>query len=110
LAQSANVSGDTETTQEAMTAIGALEISIDQLEFQRFGAGGGIVGGLIVNKTLDPGTSVTLRFTFYGTNDDEIGSDSVAISVGEVDTPQLFEHQFDSTETVGGYSYELTIG
>ena len=110
LAQAANLSGDTETTQEAMTAIQELEVSVDQLECQRFAGGGGMVGGVLVNKTLDAGTSVTLRFTFYGTDGDSVGSISETISVAEAGTPQLFDAQFDSTESVGGYSYELTIG
>jgi tetratricopeptide (TPR) repeat protein len=110
LAQTANASGDTETTQTAMTAIQGLEVSVDQLEMQRFGGGGGIVGGMFVNKTLDAGASVTLEFTFYGTGGDAVGSASTTIGAGEPDTPQLFELQFDSTERVGGYSYELNIG
>jgi len=110
LAQAANANGDAETTQEAMTAIQGLEVIVDQLELQRFGTGGGIVGGTLVNKTLEAGTSVTLDFTFYGTSGDAIGSLSETLSAGEADVAQFFELQFDSTEAVGGYSYELTTG
>jgi tetratricopeptide (TPR) repeat protein len=110
LAQASNTNGDTGTTQEAMAALQGLEVAIDQLELQRFGGGGGIVGGLLVNKTLAPGASVTLEVTFYGSGGRAIGTATERISVGEVDTPQLFELQFDSAETVGGYSYELTVG
>jgi hypothetical protein len=53
---------------------------------------------------------VTLEVTFYGSGGRAIGTATERISVGEVDTPQLFELQFDSAETVGGYSYELTVG
>lgn len=110
LAQSANVNGDTEATQVAMTAIQGLEVSVDQLELQRFGAGGGIVRGIVANKTLAAGTSVTLVFTFYGTDGDPIGTMSQAVTLGEVDTVQDLELELDSAETVGGYSYELRVG
>lgn len=110
MAQAANVTGDSETTQQAMTAIQALEVSVDQLALQRLGSGGGIVAGLIINKTLDVGTSVTMQFTFYGTAGNEIGSLSETISAGAVDEALSFEVQFDSPEAVGGYSYELSVG
>lgn len=110
LAQASNLNGDTETTQEAMTAIQALEVAVDQLELQRFGGGGGVVGGVLVNKTLAPGASVTLDFTFYGADGSEMGSATQTLSAGQVDVPQQFEVQFDSSEAVGGYSYELTLG
>jgi tetratricopeptide (TPR) repeat protein len=110
LAQAANANGDAETTQQAMNAIQGLEVSVDQLELQRFGDGGGVVGGSLVNKTLEAGASVTLVFTFYGTAGDSLGTASATVSLGEPDTAQFFEVEFDSTETVGGYSYELTVG
>jgi len=110
LAQAANFGDDTETTQEAMTAIQELECTVEQLGLQRLGEGGGIVRGTVVNKTLEVGTSVTLRLTFYGTDGDSVGSSSETISVAEAGTPQPLEAQVDATETVGGYSYELTIG
>jgi len=109
LAQAANVNGDTETTQAAMTAIQGLEVSVDQLELQRFGAGGGIVRGMVVNKTLAAGASVTLRFTFYGMGGAPIGTMSPAITLGDADSVQDLELELDSAETVGGYSYELTV-
>ena len=74
MAQAANLTGDTETTQEAMSAIQGLEVSVDQLGLQRSGSGGGIVSGLVINKTLEEGATVTLEFTFYGTADNELGS------------------------------------
>ena len=48
LAQAANLNGDTETAQGAMTAIQSLEVVVDQLELQRFGGGGGIVSAGVV--------------------------------------------------------------
>jgi len=107
LAQSANINGDTETTQEAMTAIQSLQVAVDQLELQRFGSGGGIVSGTLVNKTLDPSGSVTLVFTFYGTDGSALGSANQTFNAGAVDAMQPFQVQFDSSERVGGYSYEV---
>jgi tetratricopeptide (TPR) repeat protein len=109
LAQAANINGDAETTQEAMTAIQGLEIAVDQLELQRFGNGGGIVNGTFVNKTLDPGATVTLVFTFYGVDGSRLGSTNHTLNAGAVDQVQSFQVQFDSSDRVGGYSYEANM-
>ena len=109
-AQAANQTEDTEATQQAMGAAQGLEVAVDQLQLQRFGSGGGLVSGQVVNKTLEAGATVTLRFTFYGTSASPIGTVTTTVNVGDADMAELFEVQFDSGETVGGYGYELTIG
>ncbi len=110
LAQAANQNGDTERTQEAMATAQALEVNVDQLQLQKFNEGGGVVSGSVINKTLEAGASVTLRFTFYGTSDNPIGSVTAAVTVGAANMAEIFRAQFDSGEIIGGYSYELTVG
>ena len=63
-----------------------------------------------MNKTLDAGATVTLRFTFYGESGDPIGTVSETVSVAGADLAQVFTVQFDSAQTIAGYGYELTVG
>lgn len=109
-AQAANRTEDTAGTQEAMNAAQGLEVSVDQLQLQRFGGGGGSVSGSVINKTLTAGATVTLRFTFYGDSGSPIGTVTETVTVGETDMAEIFQVEFDSGEIVGGYSYELTVG
>lgn len=110
LAQAANIEGDTETTQVAIRRIEELEVTIDQIQIQRFGAGGGVVSGSLMNKKLDQGASVTLRFTFYNPAGDAIGSVTESVTLGAQEMAEVFTVQWDSGEQIGGYGYELTIG
>lgn len=110
LAQSANQIGDQSATTEAVQAVEALEVSVQDLQMTRFGNGGASVSGSLVNKTLDPGSSVTMRFTFYDNSGAPIGTVTETVSVGEADMAQVFQIQFDSAEQVGGYGYALTTG
>lgn len=107
LAQSANQNGDAETTQEAIQAVEALEFIVNDLQLMRFGNGGAEVNGSVVNKTLDPGERVTLRFTFYANDGTPIGSVTETLTLGGADMAQVFSIQFDSAEQVGGYGYRV---
>lgn len=109
-AQAANQNGDSEATQSAMGTAQDLEVSLDQLQMQRFGNGGARVSGSVINKTLEEGSTVSIVFTFYGAGDAPLGTVSADISVGAADMAELVDVQFDSAEMVWGYSYELTIG
>jgi tetratricopeptide (TPR) repeat protein len=110
LAQAANQLGDQETTREAVQAVEALEVALDQLQLQRYAAGGAAVSGSVMNKTLDAGQSVTLTFTFYGTGGSPIGTVTETVTVAAPDMAQIINVEFDSTELVSGYGYELTVG
>ncbi|NNF12805.1 MAG: tetratricopeptide repeat protein [Gemmatimonadetes bacterium] len=109
LAQSANQSGDQETTQEAVQAVEALEVSVQDLQMTRIANGGASITGSLINKTLDSGASVTMRFTFYDNSGSPIGTVTESITVGEVDMAEVFQLQFDSAEQVGGYGYQMTV-
>lgn len=108
LAQSANQNGDQETTREAVQAVEDLDFAVDQLQLQRYGSGGGVVNGVVINKQLDAGASVTLTFTFYGPNGSPIGTVTETVQVGEADMSELFSVEFDSAQEISGYGY--TIG
>lgn len=107
LAQSANQNGDAETTQEAIQAVEALEFIVNDLQLMRFGNGGAEVNGSVVNKTMDQGERVTLRFTFYASDGTPIGSVTETVTMGGADMAQVFSIQFDSAEQVGGYGYRV---
>ena len=109
LAQASNLGGDLETTQQAIRQVEALEVSIEQLQIRR-SDGGGVVSGSLTNKTLTQGASVTLRFTFYSEAGDPIGTVTESVTVAAEGMAEIFQIQFDSTEYVGGYGYEVTIG
>ncbi|MGB1657654.1 MAG: tetratricopeptide repeat protein [Longimicrobiales bacterium] len=105
LAQAANQIGDSETTQEAIQSVDALDFIVNDLQLRRFGNGGAEVNGSVINKQLSQGDTVTLRFTFYADDGTPIGSVTETVTVGGVDMAQVFNIQFDSAERVGGYGY-----
>lgn len=110
LAQATNQLGDQEATQEAIRMVESLEVSVRDLQMARYGNGGASVTGSLVNHSLDPGTSVTLRFTFYDDQGAPLGTVTETLSAGQVDMAEVVQVEFESTEQVGGYGYELTVG
>lgn len=110
LAQAANQTGDQETTQEAIRTVEALEVSVRDLQMSRYGNGGASVTGSLVNQTLDPGSSVTMRFTFYDEGGAPLGTVTETFNVGEADMAEVIQVEFESAEQVGGYGYDLTVG
>ena len=110
LAQAANQLEDATTTQEAIQKVDGLEVAVANLTLRRMSTGGAMVNGSVVNKTLDQGATVTLRFTFYTNDGTPMGSVTESVAVGATDMSEIFSIQFDSAEPVGGYGYELTVG
>jgi tetratricopeptide (TPR) repeat protein len=109
LAQAANEAGDQAVTQRAIQAVDALDVNVNDLTLRRFGNGGGAVGGSVINKNLQDGQNVTLRFTFYADDGTPIGSVTEMVAVGAAGMAAVFRVQFDSAESVGGYSYQLSV-
>ena len=108
LAQSANANGDQATTQEAIQAVDALDVVVNDLQLRRFGNGGAQVNGSVINKKLIPGATVSLEFTFYSASGAPLGTVTETVSLGQVDMAELIDVQFDSAERVDGYGYVLT--
>lgn len=109
-AQALNEEGDGQGAGQLVDRIDELEVTVDELQMLRFNEGGARVTGTVANQLLDPGTEVTLTFTFYTVDGDPMGTVSQTISVGEPEMSEMFEVEFDSTEQVGGYGYELSVG
>jgi tetratricopeptide (TPR) repeat protein len=107
LAQATNQNGDQLATAEAIETLDQLDVTVNDLQLRRFGNGGGTVSGSLINKKLDQGASVSIRFTFYADDGTPIGSVTESVSTGETDMAEVFTVQFDSAELVGGYSYEI---
>ena len=107
LAQASNSNGDQTTTQEAVQAVDELMVNVDQLQLRRTAGGGGSVTGQVVNLTMDQGSEVTLRFTFYGSSGSPIGSVTQSVTVGAENMAEIFEAVFSSTEEIDGYGYEI---
>ena len=94
---------------DAVAALGimqALPFVIDQLRLQPT-ATGARVSGVAMNKALEPGTSITLRFTFYDNDGNPVGSADTEVTISVPDVAHPFDVTFDGEMQVLGYSYEL---
>jgi tetratricopeptide (TPR) repeat protein len=92
---------------DALALMQALPFVVDALQLQPLAAGCRITG-IAVNKALDPGTSITLRFTFYDNDGNPIGSADTEVTISDPEVAHDFEVTFDEGEmSVLGYSYEL---
>lgn len=93
-------------------AVRALEEG-DQLPFNVVGTilqgsseGGGTVTGQILNRTLAPGTTIQIRFTFYSTGD-EVGTTTVRVQAPAEGESTGFEATVEGGEPATGFSYEV---
>ena len=94
---------------EGVTALAymqALPFVIDALQIQPLAAGCRVTG-VAVNKALDPGTSITLRFTFYDNDGNPVGSADTEVTISDPEVAHAFEVTFDGEISVLGYSYEF---
>ena len=110
MAQAVNQIGDSQRAGELVQRVDGLQVTVDELQMLRYGNGGARVSGSVANKTLDSGTPVTLTFTFYSMTGAPMGTVSETVSVGGEGMAEVFQVEFDSTEQVGGYGYELSAG
>jgi len=110
LAQAVNQLGDQTRAREAIQRIDELQVQVTDLQISRFDGGGAEVSGSVSNKTLEPGTAVTLEFTFYGESGSPMGTATANVSVGGEGMSEIFRVEFDSAQPVGGYGYDLTVG
>ena len=78
----------------------------DNLQLQPMNAGASI-SGTVINKTLEPGTTITLRFTFYDNDRNPLGTEDVEVTISDPDVPHRFQLTFDAETQVLGYSYEF---
>jgi len=106
-AQAANVNGETPRAAAAVQALQALEFSVDNLQMRRSPNGGAQVNGTVANVSGQPGSTVTLDFTFYTASGSPMGTVTQTVTLGAEDMNELFDLEFQSADPVGGYSYEV---
>ena len=90
----------------ALDIMQALPFVIDNLHLQPL-ANGALVSGVAVNKALEPGTSITLRFTFYDDDGNPVGSADAEVTISVPEVAHPFDVTFNGEMQVLGYSYEL---
>jgi hypothetical protein len=78
----------------------------DNLQLQPMNSGAR-VSGYAINKTLAPGTTITLRFTFYDSNSVPMGSEDIEITISDPEVAHEFQVTFDADMQVLGYGYEF---
>jgi tetratricopeptide (TPR) repeat protein len=105
LAQATNVNGDTQAAAGAIQRVQALEFSVDNLQMRRTEGVGADVSGGVSNASLEAGAQVTLVFTFYAESGNPLGTVVHTVAVGAEGMSEVFQLQFDTAETVGGYGY-----
>ena len=110
LAQAVNQQGDEERASDLVRTIEALPATVNDLQLQRTPDGGARVTGSLTNKSLAPGTNVTLNFTFYDAQGNSVGTHAQRISAGAQGMAEVFEVTFTSSSEVAGYGYTLTTG
>lgn len=109
LAQAVNLAGDEDRARDLIAAIEAMEIQVDNLQINRFAAGGARMTGSMTNKTLDEGAAVTLTFTFYDDEGNAMGEVAVSVTAAAEGMATVFDLEFSSTDAVGGYGYDATF-
>ena len=107
LAQAVNQTGDSQRASELVQAIEAMDVSVNDLQLSRYPDGGAVVNGSLINKNLDPGTMVRLRFTFYDSQGNPIGSQDKEVAVGDAGMAEVFQVDFQSAQRVEGYGYTI---
>jgi tetratricopeptide (TPR) repeat protein len=109
MAQAVNQTGDSQRASQLVSQIEALQVTVNDLQLQRSPEGASATGS-VVNKTLAPGTNVTLNFTFYDTNGNQVATVSKSVSVGAADSPTSFQVDATASTPIAGYGYTLQVG
>jgi tetratricopeptide (TPR) repeat protein len=78
----------------------------DNIQLQPMSSGAGI-SGVAINQTFPPGTSITLRFTFYDSDGDPLGTEDTEVTLSDPEVAHQFQLTFDGDEQVLGYGYEF---
>ena len=109
LAQTVNKAGDEDRTIELVGQIEALNVGLIDLQLERSPSGGATLMGDIENLKADPGTPVTIEFTFYDLAGNTLGSETVRVSTGLKDARTPFRCVISSDQQVDGYTYTVSI-
>jgi tetratricopeptide (TPR) repeat protein len=90
----------------ALDVMRELPFVTDNLQLQPMSTGTSIAGQAI-NKTLPPGTTITLRFTFYDNDGNPLGTEDTEVAISDPEVAHQFQVSFGADEQVLGYSYEF---
>ena len=101
------MSGDGETAQEVYNVGEGLSFQLANSQLQPRTDGATLVGEL-VNKTLEAGTTVSIRVHFNGMDGAEIGTTEIRVDAPAQEAAEPFRVDFSSNEEVLGYYYEVT--
>jgi tetratricopeptide (TPR) repeat protein len=96
----------TEQANEVFNEYQALGVETENIMLDALPNGGARVTGSLKNNTAEEGGTVTLRFHFGGQSGTEIGTLDIRVQVPAAETSVEFGADFNSSETVTGYSYE----
>jgi tetratricopeptide (TPR) repeat protein len=99
--------GQEDEANEVANMSEELAFQVVRPELQPLAGGGGNLSGVILNKTLDANTAVSLRFHFTLDDGTESGTKDVTVQVGEADSETPFDTQAAAEETVVGFWYEV---
>jgi tetratricopeptide (TPR) repeat protein len=109
LAQTVNKAKNEARTTELVSRMDALTIGVTDLQLRRNAEGGAAVSGAIENFKGNPGTAVTLTFTFFDRAGNALGSQSARVSAAARDAKSTFNVQFSSDRQVDGYTYTVAM-
>jgi tetratricopeptide (TPR) repeat protein len=85
----------------------AIGYEVEEIMLAGGATGGATVSGVLKNTTAEPGGTVTLRFHFGGMDGQEIGTTEIRVQIPAVEESVEFMGDFNSSETVTGYMYEV---
>jgi len=101
---------ETEQTEEANQVFQEYQsfgFEIENLSVRPNPNGGATISGALKNTSLEPGTPVTLRFHIGGPEGTEIGTMDVQVQAPAVEQSEFFQGDFQSSQQVSGYKYEV---
>jgi tetratricopeptide (TPR) repeat protein len=107
LTRALSETGQTEAANETFNEYQAIGYEVEELSVRPGPEGGAMISGAVKNVSLEPGTTVALRFHLGGTEGTEVGTVDIQVQAGAVDSSQAFEGEFTSPEIVSGYKYEV---
>ena len=104
--QALSQEGRGEEAQPTLERLLGLQFAMDALTLAPAQEGGS-VSGYLINKAVDPGTTIKLIFTYYDGSGEAVGTTDVEIEAPSLDGETTFNASFEADVPVLGYSYEV---
>lgn len=106
LARAYRDSGQNQDALEELQRMDATPIKLQKLE-TRQGAGRTTVRGEVIGNQAAAGTPVQIRFTFFGDDGSELGTETVTVTAPAKDATAPLEVVFETDTPALGYRYQL---